>query len=54
MSISVNHNNIKARKLQLQEVCRTWKLDLGELWDSSSIKFPIIQYGEVLVNFFKK
>ena len=41
MPISVNHNNIKAQKLHLQEVWCTWKLDHGGLWDSSSIKFPI-------------
>ena len=41
MSISVNHNNIKAQTLHLQEVWCTWKLDHGGLWDSSSIKFPI-------------
>ena len=41
MSISMNHNNIKAQKLHLQEVWCTWKLNHGGLWDSSSIKFPI-------------
>ena len=50
----MNRNNIKAWKLQLQEVCRTWKLDLGELWDSSSIKFPINTIWWSVSEFFKE